>query len=1092
MDTELSKIDDNCGDHSTTEVIKHVVIGRHLLPQQGMENTQQSLEPCEKPDDKQSKSMRDSGLDTDALVDVESQPTYKEGDNSEILEKKPDTMAETPEEEENPKQKAQKKKPRNPFMPQVAAKNKTTPKKNENQNEDSGSDLAETKGHKKSLMEWLDEFRLKWEDMPKSDNMTEKEEAKAFAVTAEKVQKGIRVFNKLFSERAEGLWQHVIDLHAIADGLDRFNKKTKIAQITGGSTSAVGGVATITGLILAPFTMGTSLIVTAVGLGVAMAGGLTSASAGISNTVNNSLDRKKVERIVEDYQAKMADLNKCMKFIKQGITNLRKFNLNKMKKHAYNRDFPCFDNIYEDGAMAGKAILTSANEIMRVMQVANAAGTTAARAVQIASISTGVLTGLFVGMDIYFVAKDSHELKNGAKSEFAAKIREVADQLHEGLMELNIIRDELRLSTTLKEDKPALLCSVGREKADSMSRRSDVVEHSSEARQYMFKGAVTGSFHTKDENGELMGSNDSPENSKIKNKLTECELSGLNDQPTGNNNPKGKAAVFSRLFNRTSKKWTSLSAQEDGFTADTNSPSSQHSLKEELSLQHGELSAGNHNQTQNTNNKEELALKNEDFPGSDRLERNSLFNFLKTSPRGTEDTYEEDSPPLHIKLLASNDSLLYLSNNNIKENSGKLSGTFRSSPKPALRFPADTDPLSEHSKIIDWDYNFLDNGIEKKSIAVPRKCHDEKLSNSNNKGLDEEDIIEEPVEMQKLGTNEASYSDEFDCSFEILPVEMAAYPTDSNVLETDEDDDLMDWWETVEDRVFMAARLFVSLFNQRGASLQCRILELLALADTADNFHKKTVSAAVGGGVASVAGGIATITGLILAPFTFGTSTIVTAVGISVATAGSITSATANITDAVQSKMDRKKYVMKEGGRAGKALMINTDRLISTVKVLGVAGGAAKAAKAISITTGVMSTLFLALDVFFLAKDSNELRRGAKTKFASKLREVCKELQHGLLELNKVKTQLQKTMDGIEVEEYEEEEEDEDQCESDPVKLALLEEEIDQLEEKLDQKTKQQQMNQSKRGDAEKETPEKKENEESYQTYQIEGGKKQK
>ncbi len=162
------------------------------------------------------------------------------------------------------------------------------------------------------------------------------------------------------------------------------------------------------------------------------------------------------------------------------------------------------------------------------------------------------------------------------------------------------------------------------------------------------------------------------------------------------------------------------------------------------------------------------------------------------------------------------------------------------------------------------------------------------------------------------------------------------------------------------------------------------------------------------------------------------------------------------------------KHVMKEGGRAGKALMINTDRLVNTVKVLGVAGGAAKAAKAISITTGVMSTLFLALDVFFLAKDSNELRKGAKTKFASKLREVCKELQNGLLELNKVKTQLQKTMDGIEVEEYEEEEEDEDHCESDPVKLSLIEQEIDQLEDKFDHKTMQQQMNQSKKGNAER------------------------
>ncbi|XDV27742.1 hypothetical protein PO909_031228 [Leuciscus waleckii] len=466
MDKELFKIDDNCGEPSTAE---------------GMEKTQQFLEHTDKPDVKQSISMQDmgSGLDAEELADVESQPALKKGDSNEVLEKIPDTVAETPGEEENTKQKGQKKKPKNPFMPQVVPKNKTTQKKSGNQNggggSGSGSDLAETKGPKKSLMEWLDEFRLsenekedeedldglmdwwntveQWEDMPKSDNMTEKEETKAFAVTAEKVQKGIRVFNKLFSERAEGLWQHVIDLHAIADGLDRFNKKTKIAQITGGSTSAVGGVATITGLILAPFTMGTSLIVTAVGLGVAMAGGLTSASAGITSTVNNSMDRKKVERIVEDYQAKMADLNKSMKFIKQGITNLRKFNLNKMKKHAYNRDFPCFDNVFEDGAMAGKAILTNANEIMRVMQIANVAGTTAARAVQIASISTGVLTGLFVGMDIYFVAKDSHELKNGAKSEFAAKIREVANQLQEGLVELNSIRNELQLTTTLKEDK---------------------------------------------------------------------------------------------------------------------------------------------------------------------------------------------------------------------------------------------------------------------------------------------------------------------------------------------------------------------------------------------------------------------------------------------------------------------------------------------------------------------------------------------------------------------------------------------------------------------------------------------------------------
>lgn len=95
-------------------------------------------------------------------------------------------------------------------------------------------------------------------------------------------------------ERAEALWQYVITLHAIADDINDFHHKAKIAGITGGTTTAVGGVAAITGLALAPFTFGASLLVTAVGVGVATAGGITSASAAISDNVNNMQDQKKV------------------------------------------------------------------------------------------------------------------------------------------------------------------------------------------------------------------------------------------------------------------------------------------------------------------------------------------------------------------------------------------------------------------------------------------------------------------------------------------------------------------------------------------------------------------------------------------------------------------------------------------------------------------------------------------------------------------------------------------------------------------------------------------------------------------------------
>ncbi|XP_024246993.1 uncharacterized protein LOC112226719 [Oncorhynchus tshawytscha] len=614
------------------------------------------------------------------------------------------------------------------------------------------------------------------------------------------------------------------------------------------------------------------------------------------------------------------------------------------------------------------------------------------------------------------------------------------------------------------------------------------------------------------------------------------ELSASNDSLSDNSNPKGKG-IFSGMFKKAPK------------TAEASQPEEDSDLETDC----------NDNLSES---KEKTGIL-----GLTGIFKRSPRPSPKPSPRFTVD---KDPLTEYKELSASNDSLsdfttikenlsaqreLSASNGSFSdttttsiEKKGVFAGIFRRTPKPFEQQDSmDTEPPVRGSQLkrrrtIKKKRRVVSFQVKRTLPTIPKR--------TAAWDSDKEPIIEEAVELQGLAPLQES-------TVEIQPVEMAAYPTDGvNLLESEEESDgLLDWWRSVEgweqwnetshfqedeadmaveqvaDRVFMAARLFVRLFNQRGASLQGRILELLAQADAADQFHKRTVTAAVGGGVASVCGSVATITGLILAPFTFGASIIVTAVGISVATAGSIASATANITDTVHSNMDCKKvekmiqgyqeeikdirecmefvqegmealqegnfekytesatkkalnhnikHVMKEGGRAGKKLMINTDKLISTVQVLGVAGGAAKAVKAISVTTGVMSGLFLALDVFFLAKDSHELRKGAKTKFASEIREMCKDLQDGLLELNKVKTQLQKTMDGIELEEYEEEEEVEvevdDDLESDPVKLAQLEQELDQLEEKLDKKVQEEQKwNKSKEEAAKSEEREMKE-----------------
>ncbi|KAG9330884.1 hypothetical protein JZ751_021826 [Albula glossodonta] len=238
-------------------------------------------------------------------------------------------------------------------------------------------------------------------------------------VLVEKVQKGIHVFNKVFMEQAEGLWQHVIDLNTVAENISEFHKKAKIASITGGTTSAVGGVTAIAGLALAPVTLGASLIITAVGIGVATAGGLTSASATISDTVNNSHDRRKVERIVQDYQAKMADVGKCLRYVQQGLERLQALS-------------PALGPAHMPDPTLRRAVL-----------MASEAGGTADRAVGIVSETGSELNSLSLGMDSYYAGNNSRELKKDCKTEFVYKIREVAEHLHQGLVELNRIREEL-------------------------------------------------------------------------------------------------------------------------------------------------------------------------------------------------------------------------------------------------------------------------------------------------------------------------------------------------------------------------------------------------------------------------------------------------------------------------------------------------------------------------------------------------------------------------------------------------------------------------------------------------------------------------
>ncbi|XP_008433421.1 uncharacterized protein LOC103480310 isoform X3 [Poecilia reticulata] len=288
-----------------------------------------------------------------------------------------------------------------------------------------GEEEDEEDGDTDSLLEWWYTVE-KWDELPSDEEeaAVKEDESKSFTVLADKVERGLRLFNKVFTEQAEVLWESIISLHALADDINEFHHKAKIAGISGGTTTAVGTVAAITGLALAPVTFGASLIVTAVGVGVATAGGITSASAAISDNVNNKNERKKIEGLLQEYEERMLEISNILHFVNKGLYKLRGHPFLRSGTQHYSQDW----------------------EIRKAVQMISIVDSPVMRATQMTDDAVDSLQGLFKGMDKYFV-NETRELKKGCRKEIVAVIKQVANVLNDCIVGLNAIREDLQEAT---------------------------------------------------------------------------------------------------------------------------------------------------------------------------------------------------------------------------------------------------------------------------------------------------------------------------------------------------------------------------------------------------------------------------------------------------------------------------------------------------------------------------------------------------------------------------------------------------------------------------------------------------------------------
>uniref|UniRef100_A0A671Y3E1 Calcium/calmodulin-dependent protein kinase type 1D-like n=1 Tax=Sparus aurata TaxID=8175 RepID=A0A671Y3E1_SPAAU len=236
-------------------------------------------------------------------------------------------------------------------------------------------------------------------------------------------------------------------LTSVADSLERVHQGATIGSLTGGVIGAMGGITSLVGLALAPFTLGASLVVTGVGVGVGVAGGLTAGASNITNMVNQSSDRKAVEGIIKEFDEKISAVPLWLQEISSSLQTIGRCNEGDIPDDEKSNQA----NWARFGTRVGRG-LGGITELFRLVRVANIGkiAAQASRAVRVAEVATGVLSGLFVAADIFFIALDAKEIhhirqtqEDGTTSSeimtFVQSIRRAATELQDVLDEFKVV-----------------------------------------------------------------------------------------------------------------------------------------------------------------------------------------------------------------------------------------------------------------------------------------------------------------------------------------------------------------------------------------------------------------------------------------------------------------------------------------------------------------------------------------------------------------------------------------------------------------------------------------------------------------------------
>ena len=243
---------------------------------------------------------------------------------------------------------------------------------------------------------------------------------------SEKYQQKKQRFLKEFPQVKQELKESIKKLRELADKVDKVHRDCTIANMVASSTSIASGALSMLGMGLAPFTAGLSLGLTATGIGLGAAATVTGLSTMAVETVNTSSAETQAMRLSKA-TAKSVSLLKKVKDFAKHIQAIRVARRNPQLV-----------------ATAQRFVKTGRLSAQSAQQVTRNFGGTPLAATKAARIRSGVLSGIFIGLDVYSLVKDAQDLQEGAKTASAENMRQKAQELEKKLEELTWIYESLQ------------------------------------------------------------------------------------------------------------------------------------------------------------------------------------------------------------------------------------------------------------------------------------------------------------------------------------------------------------------------------------------------------------------------------------------------------------------------------------------------------------------------------------------------------------------------------------------------------------------------------------------------------------------------